>query len=202
MSKRQDLTKIKFTRLQPIKVIGKTKKNSLIWLCKCDCGKYTKVVADDLRKGSTKSCGCLRRERFLTHNKSDSRIYHIWSAMKSRCYNKNNLRYNDYGGRGIKVCKEWKDDFMNFYTWTMANGYEENLSIDRINNDGDYEPNNCRWTTIKEQNQHTRRTIIVSYKEKEYNLSQLSKLLNINYSKIYKWYYENILLEKIKNIRG
>lgn len=110
-------------------------------------------------------------------------IYNRWKHIKQRCYNPNDIGYKYYGGRGIKVCNEWLDKekgFANFYNWSMQNGYREDLSIDRINNDGNYEPNNCRWTTRKVQNNNTRRLHIITYNNESHTLTEWSKILNIN----------------------
>ena len=103
-----------------------------------------------------------RRGCIVTHGMSDSKIYSCWCEMKKRCYNKNNKRYNNYGGRGIKVCSEWKDSFESFYRWAMENGYEDSLSIDRIDVNGDYCPSNCRWATSVEQTRNTTRNHYVT----------------------------------------
>ena len=170
-----DLEGQKFGRLTAIKKVGNS-NGHITWLCECECGKKTIVQATMLKKGRTRSCGCLWVEAIsdfnhserkkeiakiakTTHGKKGSRIYRIWCAMKSRCTNSNVPCYKYYGGRGITVCDEWKNDFMSFYNWAMSHGYAENLTIDRIDVDGNYEPSNCRWATMKEQNKNKRRKI-------------------------------------------
>lgn len=141
-----------------------TKYGYAIWNCKCDCGNIVKVSSKNLREGHTKSCGCLKRETVIRthtkHNLSRNRINKIYLAMKNRCYCKTSDRYSYYGGRGIKICDEWLSDFMSFYNWAMANGYNDKLTIDRINVNGNYEPSNCRWITKGEQTRNTRRNRI------------------------------------------
>lgn len=104
----------------------------------------------------SRSCGCTVKDNPISHNKSYTRLYDIWVNMKQRCYNPKNTHYNNYGGRGIKICELWRSSFEEFYKWSTENEYEDDLTIDRINNDGLYEPSNCRWATRKVQSSNTR----------------------------------------------
>ena len=142
----------KYERLTIIKFV----KNKRFVECKCDCGNVKDIDFYNLKRGAIKSCGCYNRELHSIHNKCETRLYRIRRNMKKRCYNKNAKEYNLYGGRGITVCEEWKNNFQSFYDWAMGNGYEEHLTIDRINNDGNYEPSNCRWTTQSIQTRNQR----------------------------------------------
>lgn len=130
------------------------------------------------------------------HNLTGSRIYNIYCSMKQRCFYKKNNRFQNYGGRGITICDEWKNDFMSFYNWAMDNGYKDNLTIDRINNDGNYEPNNCRWVEEKTQAKNRRNNIIIEYNGKNYCLKDLCKKLNLKYATIYRRLKLNIPLEQ------
>lgn len=166
-----DLTGMRFGRLVVIEFscsIGSHAK----WKCVCDCGKETVVYGHFLRSGHTTSCGCFASEqtsaRSSTHGKTQTRIYNIWHGMKKRCYDKNQRVYPKYGGRGITVCPEWESSFDAFYQWAMRNGYSDDLTIDRIDNDGNYEPGNCRWVDMKVQcnNKSVNHTITAQGKTK------------------------------------
>lgn len=130
------------------------------WLCSCDCGNTITAYTSNLKRGHTKSCGCLHkdvmREVFGTHGESHTRLHNIWLCMKERCGNPNAANYHYYGGRGITVCDEWKSNYIAFRDWALANGYSSDLSIDRIDVNGDYEPSNCRWATSSQQNSNKR----------------------------------------------
>lgn len=179
----KNLTGKKFGRLTVVKHVGSDRNNQALWLCDCDCGNEHIVTGHSLLRGAVKSCGCLKNDlssaRLKIHGKSNTRLYDIWTAMKQRCYNKRHSHYLNYGGRGITICDEWKTDFKNFYCWAIANGYSDSLTIDRINNDGNYEPSNCRWITNFEQQQKRTNTHIVEYKGELFTLSQLARKYNI-----------------------
>ena len=156
-----DLTGKRFGKLTVIKRVHNEKNKHARWLCKCDCGNEVVVQSQSLKK-STKSCGCLLVELHLTHGQAGTRLYNIWNVMKQRCGNPNNHNYKEYGARGISVCEDWKRSFETFQEWAMKTGYNPDLkrgecTLDRINNDGNYCPENCRWVTMKEQCQNRRR---------------------------------------------
>lgn len=138
--------------------IDPDKKGRTYWVCQCDCGNVKSVRSDSLQDGMIRSCGCLKRQQDKinltanhTHKMSSTRIYSVWANIKHRCNNPHDTRYYRYGGRGIKMCEEWEKSFVSFFKWAMANGYKDDLSIDRIDNDKGYFPENCRWSTAKEQ---------------------------------------------------
>ena len=167
MSKRLDLTGKKFGRITVIQYAGKSKCNHIQWKCKCDCGKEIIVTTGHLRSGHTQSCGCkakeLARDAHTTHGMSETRLYHIWSNMIDRCENQNVSHYFRYGGRGITICKEWRNSFEAFGNWALSNGYRDDLSIDRIDVNGNYCPENCRWATPKEQSNNKRNNHLIEY---------------------------------------
>ena len=146
------------------------------WLCRCDCGNECIAKTRDLKNMNKKSCGCLQNKK----TKSRERARHIWYNMKDRCLNEKHERYNSYGGRGIKVCDEWLE-FESFYEWSIENGYNDTLTIDRIDVNGNYEPNNCRWVDMKTQQNNTRRNHYITYNGKTQTLSQWAEEFNINY---------------------
>ena len=151
-----DLTNRRFGRLKAIeRTIGGR------WICKCDCGESVIVEASNLTTGHTRSCGCYKDERRIeshtTHGGSHDRLHRIWSHIKTRCFNTNSKPYRWYGGSGITMCDEWRNDYSAFREWALSHGYDSDLTIDRIDNDGNYEPNNCQWITASENSKKSQR---------------------------------------------
>ena len=191
MSRREDLTGRRFGRLTVMEFYDHNKYGQPRWLCKCDCGNTKILTGSDLRSGSTSSCGCLWRERIIaaktTHGMSRSEVYAEYKDMKSRCYNENAHNYSYYGGRGIKICDRWRDDIREFYNDVsmLPNFGEEGYTLDRIDNDGDYEPDNVRWATHKEQSNNRRPRIgdrIYRYDGEMRSLREISNMTGISYS--------------------
>jgi len=151
-----DLTSLTFGRWFVIKLYGYDKYNKPLYLCRCKCGTEKTVPKQALIDSSSRSCGCLQLDTATKHNETKTRLYSIWHNMKDRCYREKHHSYHRYGGRGIKVCDEWLHDFMAFKKWAYENGYDDKAkrgvhTIERINNDGNYEPSNCKWISIQEQ---------------------------------------------------
>lgn len=165
-----------------------------MWKCKCDCGNEHVVSGGNLKSGDVKSCGCLAHEvctqrgyDSAKHGMTHTHIYCVWGLMKRRCYSKNNDNYDSYGGRGIRVCDEWlgPDGFINFYNWSIQNGYRDDLQIDRINNDGDYTPENCRWTTNKVNMRNRRVNHIINTPWGQMTIADFAERINGDYDLVY-----------------
>lgn len=183
MGKFIDLTGQKFGRLTVLER-AENKGRTTMWFCKCECGNQTNVCGNDLKRGRTISCGCYRSEKTTKHGHFNERIYDIWRGIKRRCHNKNCRGYSIYGGRGIMICEEWSDNFQAFYDWSIQNGYSDDLTIDRIDVNGNYEPKNCRWITKKEQSYNRRNSHFITYNGKTQTLAQWADEYNMSYNKL------------------
>lgn len=214
MWKAQDLTGNRYGKLVVIERAKNTKDGKAAWICKCDCtGKMVAVRAANLKSGSTRSCGCLMKEsrkivsEKLSGNKSPrykhglsrSRINMIYREMKRRCFSEKLPAFEHYGKRGIVVCDEWlgENGFGNFYKWSMENGYNENLTLDRIDVNGNYEPNNCRWTTMEKQQNNRTNNVRISYNGEEHTLSEWAGIIGITKCAIYHRYERGWDIEKM-----
>ncbi len=188
--KRIDLTGQRFGRLVVVRYAGRSRGKKNLWLCKCDCGNEKVVAVDKLHSGNTKSCGCLQREVHrkcrTTHGKSDTKLYLVWREMITRTENQNAERYGIYGGRGISICGEWHNNFQLFYDWAIQNGYKEGLTIDRIDVNGNYEPDNCRWITPYEQSRNLRKNVRITYSGKTMILKDWAKEIGIDYHTLWQ----------------
>lgn len=186
--KQKDIIGKKFGRLTVIKFshIDKNKKHRY-FICKCNCGNTKTICSYRLKYGYTKSCGCLRKElgknMLTTHGMSKIKEYQTWVGIKARCINKKEPAYMNYGGRGIKICDRWKNSFENFYE--DMGERPKRKSLDRIDNNGNYCKENCRWATRKEQQRNTRTNIMITYKGKTFCAKEWAEKLNIKYPTLY-----------------
>lgn len=187
------------------KITSQGKKQSM-WLCQCRCGKTCIVSYHSLSTGNTKSCGCLefdiKSKIHKTHGMKHTRLYGIWCAIKKRCLNKKDINFIYYGGRGITICDEWKNDFKTFYDWSIANGYKENLTIDRIDVNGNYEASNCRWATYKEQNRNKRNSRMITFNGETHCLAEWAEKIGINSKTLASRLKKSDQIESIFNKRS
>ena len=170
MPKGIDLTGRKFGKLTVLKR-DEEKQTARYWLCECECGKQISTITASLTNGRTKSCGCLRRKPHK-HGEYKTRLYRIWGSMKGRC---NDPKNDGYGGRGITVCEEWKE-YIPFRDWALSNGYQDNLSIDRIDVNGNYKPDNCRWVDDYIQANNTRKNVNITWNGETHSLSEWGRI--------------------------
>lgn len=210
MAELMDLTGMQFERLEVICEAERTNYGARRRLCECRCGNKKIVYQRALVSGHTRSCGCLRKEELIKrstkHNCCNTRIYNIYASMKKRCLNRNEQAYPNYGGRGNLICEEWlgENGFENFYKWSMENGYDDKLTIDRINVNGNYEPSNCRWVTYREQNRNKRNNIVILWNGETKILKDLCIELGMNYQTVkmrvhHGWEINRALTEPIHN---
>lgn len=207
---RLDLTNKEYGRLIVLS-LAYTKNGRTFWNCKCSCGNEKIILGKDLQNGHIRSCGCLRvetsRSRMTTHGATDSRLYNIWTSMKARCETSKKQKFiKDYQNRGIKICAEWHD-FSVFQKWALENGYKDDLSIDRIDNNKGYYPENCRWADNFTQANNKRNNHWLTYNNKTQTIAQWSKELGMKYNALNErlrkgWSVERALSTPIMCKRG
>lgn len=190
MPRFKDLTGQTFDRLKVLKVDHKQQCGNRFryyWLCECECGNTVVVRTDCLTKGLVKSCGCLKKEQDEinlranhSHKLSHTKFWDTYYGMMSRCYESTDKRYSDYGGRGIGVCNEWREDKNKFFEWAKDNGLKEGLQLDRIDNNGDYSPDNCRWVTPKQNSRNRRSNVMVEFDGEWITLIEVAERLGIS----------------------
>ena len=196
-----------FSRLTILERISKNGRGH--FKCKCECGNEIIVRSDGVLSGRIKSCGCYNKDKAKTgnarrvHGKHGTRLYRIWQAMHARCYIKTNPAYKNYGARGITICAEWLKNYQAFYNWAMSNGYNDNLTIDRIDVNGNYEPNNCRWSTRKEQANNKRTNHYITFNNETHTINEWAEKLKIDRHSIswrlkHNWTIEKTLTTPVK----
>ena len=192
MPKFNDLTGKKYNKLTVLSFAYITKSKQKKWKCQCDCGNITYVQGNNIVSGAVKSCGCLKNKK-AEIKISDSPLYNTWCKIRYRCLNPKDPAYKDYGARGITICKEWLS-FINFEKWAFDNGYKENMTIDRIDNNKGYSPVNCRFVDKKTQANNRRSCRIISYKGETKNLREWCDVLELDYkfihNRIYKLHWD------------
>lgn len=203
-----DLVGKRFGRLTVVAYDSCHPHGKSMWQCRCECGNICVVRGTRLTSGHTKSCGCysqdITKARVTTHGLSNTRLYNIWRVMRKRCDYENGANYKNYGAKGIRVCEEWYN-FENFRDWAITNGYEECLTIDRIDNNGDYTPENCRWVDMKAQSRNTSRNKVITFRGETHCMKDWADILGINYRTIqhrinvYGWSVERAFTAPIGN---
>ena len=211
MPKIIDLTGKKFGRWYVIDRAKEFPNNKgVMWHCRCDCGTERAVLSYNLISGKSRGCGCERKEKlksmFATHGCSKTRLYAIYKGMHARCYNKNMPAYKYYGKRGISICEEWLSDFIKFKEWSIENGYTDGMSIDRIDVNGNYCPENCRWVTMKKQQNNKINSVFLSINDTRFTIAEWAEMLNTNKQTLYSKFqrlFEQLGLygEKIHEIK-
>jgi hypothetical protein len=192
----KDLTGEKYGKLTVKAYIGK-KNNNNAWLCLCDCGNEKVILSNNITSGHTKSCGCSYYSP-IKHGLCRAKIYRTWENMTRRC-KPSHSSFKNYGAKGIGVCEEWKSNFTNFRDWAYENGYKDGLSIDRIDNSKGYFPENCRWVTIKQQQNNRKNNVLITFNEETHTLSEWADKMNVKYSTFYGNYkkYGNEYIKKL-----
>jgi len=211
MKKVIDITGRKYARLFVLKQEYKNNRK-VYWRCKCDCGKEVIIAGERVKSGHTKSCGCLKLDfqanggARKTHGSSKTRLYAIWGGMIQRCYNPNKKKHKkDYQDRGITVCPEWHN-FEAFMDWALANGYSENLSIERIDNNKGYSPDNCKWADNKTQANNRRMCVNITFNGITQTIAQWAEEIGMKYHVLYQrllkgWDIESALLTPVGSRR-
>ena len=199
-----DLVGQTFGKLTVVKRIGSNAHGTSMWLCECECGETSIVLASNLMYGTTRSCGCMMGHR--THGMSETKAYKEWEGMKKRCYTKSEQSYKLYGGRGIEVCDVWKNDFRAFYNdvSTLPHFNEPGYSLDRIDNDGNYEPGNVRWADRIAQANNKRNNVMITYNGETHTRAEWARIVGINWTTLrdrinrYGWSVEDALTMPVR----
>ena len=184
MGAKQPLEGMRFGKLTVLSEYPERKGKAIMWVCKCDCGNTKVIYGNNLRRGLSTTCGCSTRK----HGMRDTRLWSIWDGMTKRCYNPNHPHYHRYGGRGITICDEWLQDHGSFFSWALANGYQDSLTIDRIDVNGNYCPENCRWVDFTTQHNNRGNNCRVEINGVSRTISEWSNITGIGYQTLYRRY--------------
>lgn len=197
----------RFGKLTVVELVHDGLYDDRVWRCRCDCGNIANAKEKYLKNGHRKSCGCLIGRHMATHGETKTRLFKIWSSMHERCEREKHPHFKDYGGRGVTVCDEW-DEFIPFREWSLQNGYNDLLTIDRKNSDGNYEPSNCRWVTMKTQQNNKRNNHTIELNGEVHTISEWSEITGIGKTTIKErinmgWPIEDVLTKPVrKRTRG
>lgn len=197
MRRVNDLTGKRFGMLTVLGIDDRGTRKTY-WMCQCDCGNVKSVRSDSLQNGAIKSCGCLKKKQDSvnltanhSHKMSKTRLYEEWQGMKGRCFNRNNARFARYGGRGVTVCDEWRYDFSAFAEWAIENGYNEKLTLDRIDNDKSYSPDNCRWADVKTQSRNRSTNVAITIGNSTRTLTEWCEVFDLDPHAVFARYRRN-----------
>ena len=184
MPEKIDLVGRRFGKLTVLAEHPERKCHEIMWVCKCDCGNTKVIRGNNLRQGKSTTCGCST----IKHGMRNTRLWSVWDGIRKRCYNPNHKWYKRYGGRGITICDEWLKDHGAFFSWALANGYQDSLTIDRIDNNGNYCPENCRWIDMKTQLNNRCNNIPVEINGETKTIGEWAAITRIDYQTLYRRY--------------
>lgn len=183
-NKKRDLTGMRAGKLVAVAISKSDDYGRAVWLCNCDCGNTTErrssILVDAIKHGKASHCGCSPVLKTHGLTKGNKNLYWVWAAMIQRCTNENSKDFKDYGAKGISICDDWRSDFASFHEWSMSNGYQQGLTIDRTNNEKGYNPENCAWVTIKKQMRNQRKTVMIEWGGEMKPLTELAEIAGIS----------------------
>lgn len=191
----QDLSGQRFVHLVVLDRVGSNKRGLALWRCRCDCGNESIVTTANLKSGNSTTCGCGKRRKAI-HGMIHTRLYATWSHLVDRCRNEHNKSFANYGGRGIKVCAEWLNSFEAFRDWALANGYTDKLTIERIDVNGNYCPENCCWASLKEQANNRRNNHKETYNGETHTIAEWAEITGIAVQTIYQRLHRGWTIEQ------
>ena len=220
MGRKKDISGMRFGMWTVLAEDGKNKHGAYKWICRCDCGTVRSVAGHTLRLGKSTCCGCNARNRIeaskkatVKHNGRKDRLYNVWRGVIDRCCNRNSKYYSRYGGRGISICEEWRHDYSKFREWALSTGYDDKArkyecTLDRVNNDGGYYPENCRWVNMKGQCNNRSSNHRITYNNVSHTISEWSRITGVRKDTLrrrifkYGWSVERALTEPTHKYRG